>query len=195
MESFRSHDLRHICRTQGIRGELPGRTVGKGAEVVGCHPINRRHDLGMQRALEALLGRIQGSSAQVEMAQHTTTLPMRMGGLGLRSATRMAPGANWASWADVLHMLQERLPQLIRQVVHHISHPNALGYPGELQESASRLDLDSFVSRPSWDMLRRGVRPRPPSSPPIVGLRPTLAKPTLAKPTLVQKKLTDFGQP
>ena len=31
-----------------------------------------------------------------------------------------------------------------------------------MQESASRLDRDGFISHPSWDMLRRGVRPRPP---------------------------------
>ena len=96
------------------------------------------------------------------MAQHITTLPMRMGGLGLRSAMRTAPGAYWASWADALHMLQQRLPQFTGLVVHHLSHPNASGCLGELQESASRLDRDGFVSRPRWDMLRtppdRGAR-------------------------------------
>ena len=122
----------------------------------------RGHDLGMQRTMEALLGRIPGSPAQVEMAQHITILPMRMGGLGLRSAMRTAPGAYWASWADALHMLQQRLPQLTGLVVHHLSHPNASGCLGELQHLASRLDRDGFVSRPNWDMLRRGVRPRPP---------------------------------
>ena len=118
----------------------------------------------MQSTMEALLGRTPGSPAQVQMAQYITTLPMRMGGLGLRSAMRTAPGAYWASWADALHMLQQRLPQLTGLVVHHLSHPIALGCLGELQESASRLDRDGFVSRPSWDMLRRGVRPRPPRS-------------------------------
>ena len=127
-----------------------------------CAGYARGHDLGMQRTMEALLGRIPGSPAQVQMAQHITTLPMRMGGLGLRSAMRTVPGAYWASWADALHMLQQRLPQLTGLVVHHLSHPIALGCLGELQESASRLDRDGFVFRPSWDMLRRGVRPRPP---------------------------------
>ena len=48
---------------------------------------------------------------QVAMARHITTLPMRMGGLGLRSAVRTAAGVCWASWADALHMLH-RLPHL-----------------------------------------------------------------------------------
>ena len=112
--------------------------------------------------MEALLGRIPGSLTQIAMARHITTLPMRMGGLGLRSAVRTAAGAYWASWADALHMLHQRLPHLTGQVVHHLSHPNAVGCLGELQESASHVDRDGFISRPSWDMLRRGVRPRPP---------------------------------
>ena len=42
------------------------------------------------------------------MARHIATLPMRLGGLGLRAATRTAPGAFWVSWADVLHMIDKR---------------------------------------------------------------------------------------
>ena len=95
-----------------------------------CAGFARGHDLGKQR--------VPGNSAEVEMAQHITTLPMRMGGLGLRSAMRTAKGAYWASWADALHMLQQRLPQLTGLVVHHLSHPNAPGCFGEL-ESASQL--------------------------------------------------------
>ena len=47
------------------------------------------HDEGMQRAMEVLLGSFLGDDAQVEMARHITILPLRMGGLGLRSALRM----------------------------------------------------------------------------------------------------------
>ena len=84
---------------------------------------------------------------QVEMARNITTLPMRMGGLGLRSAVRTAPGA---FWLHGLPMLQQRLPRLTGQVMHHLSHPEALGCLGELQESVSRLDLDGFIARPCW---------------------------------------------
>ena len=59
-------------------------------------------------------------------------------------------------------MLQQRLPRLTGQVMHHLSHPDALGCLGELQESVSRLDRDGFIARPCWEMLRRGARPRPP---------------------------------
>ena len=39
---------------------------------------------------------------------------------------------------------------------------NSPGSLGELQESVSRLDRDGFIARPCWEILRRGVRPRPP---------------------------------
>ena len=39
------------------------------------------------------------------------SLPMHMGGLGLRRALKMAPAACWASWADVLHMIHQRVAQ------------------------------------------------------------------------------------
>ena len=66
------------------------------------------HDAGMLRAMKSLLGGLPGEPQEKEDACRLATLPMRMGGLGLRSATRMAPAAYWASWADALHMVQAR---------------------------------------------------------------------------------------
>ena len=60
--------------------------------------------------MASLLGEIPGEDAEKEDARRLATLPMRVGGLGLRSASRMAPGAFWASWADALAMLHKRLP-------------------------------------------------------------------------------------
>ena len=86
-----------------------------------------------------------------------------MGGLGLRSALRMAPAAFWASWADALPMLQQRLPELTRQVLHVLEGP-AFGCLGELREATERLDRCGFVDRPDWEALRRGLQPRPPAA-------------------------------
>ena len=63
-----------------------------------------------------LLGGLFGESQQQEVAQDVATLPMRLGGLGLRSASRTAPGAFWASWADALPMIQARLPVMANAV-------------------------------------------------------------------------------
>ena len=43
---------------------------------------------------------LPGDRHDQEMAHNIASLPMRMGGLGLRRALRIAPGACWASWAD-----------------------------------------------------------------------------------------------
>ncbi len=45
------------------------------------------------------------------------SLPLRLGGLGLRSAVRLSPAAFWASWADALAMINARHPALARSFV------------------------------------------------------------------------------
>ena len=93
---------------------------------------------------------------QVEMARNITTLPMRMGGLGLRSV-RTAP----ASRADALPMLQQRLPRLLGQLVHHLSHPvsrldrdgPSLVLVGRCCDEVS--DLDLFSNRGAWRVASR----------------------------------------
>ena len=62
------------------------------------------HDVGMLQAMESVLEGLPGATQ--------ISLPMRMGGLGIRSASRLAPSAFWASWADALPMLQDRLPSI-----------------------------------------------------------------------------------
>ena len=57
-----------------------------------------------------------GSSEQKATAHEIMSLPMRLGGLGLRSAQRMRPTTFRASWADALPMLSNRLPTLTDQV-------------------------------------------------------------------------------
>ena len=111
--------------------------------------------------MDVLLGSLPGDDAQVEMARHITTLSLRMGGLGLRSALRMAPAAFWVSWADALPMLQQRLPELTRRVLHVLEGPT-FGCLGELQEATER--LSGFVEQPNWEALGRGLRPRPPAA-------------------------------
>ena len=44
-----------------------------------------------------------------------------MGGLGLRSAPRMAQAAYWTSRADVLSMLDQRLPEVTAQISNSLS--------------------------------------------------------------------------
>ena len=57
---------------------------------------------------------------------------MRLGGLGLRSARRVAPAAYWASWADCLAMLSKRLPDVTAHIMENLV--NGAGDDGCLAE-------------------------------------------------------------
>ena len=46
---------------------------------------------------------------------------MRLGGLGLRSASRMSHAAYWASWADSLQMIAQRLPTVAAKVLANLA--------------------------------------------------------------------------
>ena len=78
------------------------------------------------------------------MAHTLASLPMRLGGLGLRSAARMALAAYWASWADSLPMIAERLPAVADHVEAQLAEE---GIRGELKERTRILDHAGFVGR------------------------------------------------
>ena len=109
----------------------------------------RAHDDSMWQTVETLLQQTPGTEAERAFARELATLPMRMGGLGLRSATRCAESAFWASWADTLPMIRERTPQVAEMVVHAMNGEQQTGCLGELQEASRRLDREGFWWRPS----------------------------------------------
>ena len=113
------------------------------------------HDVGMLHAMESL----PGDARQQEVATQIASLPMRLGGLGIRSASRMAPSAFWASWADALPMLQDRLPSISNQIADVLDGAQAPGCLGELQTTTQVLDRNGFVSRPGWRALQGGACP------------------------------------
>ena len=84
---------------------------------------------------------------------------MRLGGLGLRSATRMAPAAFWASWVDALPMLSQRLPALTDQIMQSLDSVHDGGCLEQLQAAGLSLIRGGFLRRPEWAQLRAGARP------------------------------------
>ena len=98
-------------------------------------------------------------------AKVIASMPMRLGGLGLTSADRMAHAAYWASWADALHMIAGRLPEVANRLVDELNEGEDLeGCLAEVSAAADRLDSQGFVGRPSWADLKEGVRPPIPVS-------------------------------
>jgi len=70
------------------------------------------HDGAVIRCLASLLFDDEGSQMP-QQAQARAQLALRHGGLGLRSATRHAPAAYWASWADALRTIARRDPDFM----------------------------------------------------------------------------------
>ena len=47
-------------------------------------------------------------------------MPLSLGGLGLRSASRLSESAFWASWADCMEMIRHRHPEVAGQLVDQL---------------------------------------------------------------------------
>ena len=65
------------------------------------------------------------SSRQHQSTRDTATLPLSLGGLGLRNAVRTSPSAFWTSWADCL-------PMIIRELDGHPVTPCLSAASGSL---------------------------------------------------------------
>ena len=120
----------------------------------------RAHDVGMARVMDRLLA-LPGDPHEQEVALNLASLPMRMGGLGLRRALRMAPATYWSSWADALHMIDQRLPEVAATVIRKLTaEEDPGGCFQELRDATAQLDREGFIGRPHWHELRTGIRPR-----------------------------------
>ena len=98
-----------------------------------CAAYCSAHDEGIWNTAKVLLDvHPEGETQQL------ATLPMRMGGLGLRSAVRCSPAAFWVSWADALQMISERTPDVANDVVRKLSNEEPQdGCLGELRAAAN----------------------------------------------------------
>ena len=93
--------------------------------------------------------------------QDVCTLPLVLGGLGLRSAVRTRAPSFWASWADTLHMIHLRHPAVADEIVSGTSDPGDC----PTFHSLARVTRDpaglAGFELPSWDALLHGARPSP----------------------------------
>ena len=121
-------------------------------------PFARRHDQDMLQCLSSIL-RTNLPDWDTE-TQDTATLPMSLGGLGLRSALRTSRSADWASWADCLPMIHERHPAVAAALVEHLENP---GTPCLQAVASAARDLTGVggFEPPSWRELMMGARPEP----------------------------------
>ena len=93
------------------------------------------------------------------MSHATVTLPLVLGGLGLRSAVRTSPSAFWASWADCPHMVHQRHPAASALLVHHLDGGTDTPHLGAPLLAARALEGVQGFGVPSWPALAMGHRP------------------------------------
>ena len=117
-----------------------------------------RHDGDLRACLSRMLDvDIEADSYQGEVMQ----LPLRLGGLGLRSALRTRAASSWASWADGISMIRERNPSTARDIMQTLNSgqgdiPQVLG---DLNECRDTLHNEGFTLLPTWEEIANGVRP------------------------------------
>jgi len=134
-----------------------------------ARPYAEAHDALMWTSLQRLLA---FPPSRPEQARNLATLPGKLGGLGLRAATRTSPAAYWAAWADTLEVLKERRPAEAAAILAQLEReggPEAACLR-EAHEAAARLDEEGFAEagagpRPQWRALFAGERPPPPVAP------------------------------
>ncbi len=122
----------------------------------------QRHDNRLWETLQALLNNPAETPEEQYVARAMAAFPMRMGGLGLRSAQRLSHAAYWASWADGLEMMHKRCPTIAGHIVTALNgdllqEDSPLR---ELQDCRIRIEETGHMVCPTWAELAQGLRPR-----------------------------------
>ena len=117
------------------------------------------HDQHLWGCLCQILG--ISTSAAHATTKASATLPLALGGLGLRSAVRTSHSAYWASWADCVPMIARRHPVVAAQMIRSMELGPTIPSLLSLGDAARTiLDMGGYVV-PSWPALVDGVRPPP----------------------------------
>ena len=121
------------------------------------------HDAGVLACLASLLGSEDGLPL---LASRRAQLPLRFGGLGLRSAVASRHAAHWASWADSLPVIRQRHPELVARILPGLDSQREAGGPSVVRAPrlcAAALRQAGFEA-PTWTSLVGGVRADAPPS-------------------------------
>ena len=122
------------------------------------------HDEQQLESLAALVRRDGFTGQNHRRTRCLAQLPLRMGGLALRSASRTSEPAYWAAWADALPVLRRRCPEQAQCILSQLAAPGTeqAACLKAANEAAAALDQEGFAERPSWQAAFDGARPEPP---------------------------------
>ena len=134
-----------------VKGRLPE------SSLTYAERFAQQHDSQVWQCFRNLIGQLP-RQATWELG----SLPLHLGGLGIRSASRTAHAAYWGSWADCLSTIRERHSNIAEIMSEALSNPpaTAVHLQGVVQ-SRSSLATVGFTT-PDWNSLLQGLRPRQP---------------------------------
>ena len=118
------------------------------------------HDEAMRSCLSKLLLQARPLGAN-SRAWQIAGLPHRLGGLGLRKASRTAPAAYWAAWPDALPEVSKRFRALATRLSASLAEGSESNAPC-LQEASAAGQLltdEGWTGRPEWREVLAGARP------------------------------------
>ena len=118
--------------------------------------FSEAHD---QDIWQCLCNILQIDPTQAQTVKDIASLPLVLGGLGLRSARRTRVPAHWASWADCIPMIRARHSTVAEQLVRQLEGHPAIICLHEAASAARSLDGVLGWSPPSWRALTDGERP------------------------------------
>ena len=125
-------------------------------DPVSTGEFAQAHDDGVWQCVCNLL---QIEPTQAASVRDIASLPLVLGGLGLRSVGRSGVPAHWASWADCIPMIFERHPMVAERLLRELEgHPTTPCLRAAVS-AAQSLDGVLGWSPPSWTALANGERP------------------------------------
>ena len=122
------------------------------------------HDNAVWDCFCRLLGSERHSSDQ--LARAVSTLPGRLGGLGLRSAARTSPAAYWAAWVDSAQVLAEKAPRVHALFLSQaaMERPSADCIQA-LRDAQLTLAEEGCAMMPTWQAAALGAKAPYPDNP------------------------------
>ncbi|CAK0827030.1 unnamed protein product, partial [Prorocentrum cordatum] len=152
-------ELQAAADERYARAEIPAsvaRALGTGRMAA----LLKARDRGLQEALHDLLD-LDPAPAEAERLFRVSSLPLGLGGLGLRSAARTAECAYWASWADALPMLRQRNPTAATELTAALRAGTgaAASCLQEAERARAAAARDGFATCPTWPEVWDGARP------------------------------------
>ena len=127
-------------------------------EPLTARQFCERHDIGLWRCSCAV---VQISPDQPEDVVEAASLPMVLGGVGLRSAVRVSEPAYWASWMDTMPVIRKRHPEIAERLVAEFERGPHTPFLRAAVDAQRSLTGTLGFEPPSWQAAALGARPLP----------------------------------